>query len=98
MIDAFWVALFALTTALGLIRESTKKTTWYMRFRWFLMSLPFWWACGVYVWIGYFVPPLEESRPLVRETIFGICFLASAYFLVDAIEDFVNYRKKRGHK
>lgn len=95
MIHPLIVAFFSLTTAIGLVREATKKKTWYMRLRWFLMAWPFVWCAVAYYESWDQNASFEQISPWIRGGVLAITFLATLYFGADAIEDFRNWRDKK---
>lgn len=95
MIPAWIVALFSLTTAVGLLREAQKKTQPHYKARWACMSLPFFYQTGVYLWVYLLNPPLTAFAPFARSGYFIIALTASFYFLLDLIHDIKQHWSRR---
>ena len=96
MPDPFWVSLFCVTAAIGIVREAFKKDTWYYRLRWLSVSFPFAGLAIGYADIylsGQVVPPIAQG--IVRYDVLLIAVLATGYFLVDFIDDMWGHFKRR---
>lgn len=95
MVPFFAVSICAFFTALGLFRESKKKTSAYYRARWAFMSLPFLY-CGILYGIQLFVNiPLELFSPLARAGLFSIVLTASIFFLIDLCDEILERWRNR---